>query len=594
MFRGLPTASLPIIKLFDNPYLFTVPAYQRPYSWTTREAGQLLEDLVIAAGLDDQETASPDYFLGTILLLDPEADGVNVPVPFSGPRIFEVVDGQQRLVTLSILAGVLRDHDDGDAGALADGDDDPTFGDRLHRMVAVEPDARDLTSRKGRIHLRDTEDAFLQAHVVPRGLRPPPPPGTEPFGSGTGIRGVQEHLAGEIDVLTRAERRKLARYLMEYCHVVVIISRDIDRAHRLFTVLNERGKPLERKDIIKAEVLRSVPAQANELALAYWDRAHSVLGHEFETFLGHLRLIHGLQRLPIISGVRTLVRQYGSERFVEEHLAPLADAFHQVRAFPQRAESHFQPELTGALISLNRLGKADWVPAAILAMAGYRRSPDSASAVMVEIERFAYLLRLLCYGAGKRQRRFGPVIEAIRVGGAGVLASPAWEITRDEQRTIAHHLKDLYRRNAAMAKLVLMRVEDELAGQPLRVDLGELTVEHVLPLRPAPSSDWKRMFADAEMRADCQASLGNLALVTTRQNDRAKNKDFGEKLAIYREPEPGAPLLISNGDILSASLWSADDIRTREDRLLDALARIWRLEMGPRVGGTGKTNRALT
>ena len=593
MFGGLPTASLPIIKLLDSPYLFTVPAYQRPYSWTTREAGQLLEDLVIAAGLDDQETAAPDYFLGTILLLDPEGDGVHPPVPFSGPREFEVVDGQQRLVTISILAGVLRDRDDADAGRL-DGDDDPTLCDRLHHMVAVAPGARDLASRTSRIQLRDAEDAFLQTHVVPRGVRPALAPANEPPGTGAGIRTVQEHLAGEIEVLTRFERRKLARYLMEYCHVVVIISRDIDRAHRLFTVLNERGKPLERKDIIKAEVLRSVPAHASQLALAHWDRAHSVLGHEFETFLGHLRLIHGLQRLPIISGVRTLVRQYGSERFVEEQLAPLADAFHQVRAFPHRAESFIQPEMTGALISLNRLGKADWVPAAILAMADYRHNPDRASALLVEVERFAYLLRLLCYGAGKRQRRFGPAIEVIRAGGGDVLKSPAWEITRDEQRTISHHLKDLHRRNAGMAKLVLMRLEDELAGQPLRADPSELTVEHILPLRPAPTSDWKRLFADAETRADCQASLGNLALVTTRQNDRAKNKDFAEKLAIYREAEPGAPLLVSNGDILSASCWSAEDIRTREDRMLDILARIWRLDLGTKLGGVGKPNRALS
>ncbi len=577
MFLGLPTVSLPIVKLFDTPFLFTVPAYQRAYSWTTREAGQLLEDLVIAAGLDDQETAAPDYFLGTIILLDPEADAPGLP-DFTHPRVYEVVDGQQRMVTLSILAGVLRDRDDEDAIDDASEDGDRACANQLDRMVAASTIGTDRPLRLGRIVLRDGEQAFLHSHVVCRGPRPPLPD-SEACTEATSIRIVQQHLAGEIEALTRAERRKLARYLMNWCHVVVIISRDIDRAHRLFTVLNERGKPLERKDIIKAEVLRSVPADGSALALAHWDRAHSVLGYEFEVFLAHLRLIHGLQRLPIISGVRMLVRQHGSQRFLEEQLSPLADAFHQVRTFPQRAESGVQPELTAALVALNRLGKADWVPAAILAMADYRHAPDRASQLMVEIERFATLLRLLCYGAGKRQRRFGPVIEAIRAGTPDVLGSSVWEITRDEQRTIAHHLKDLHRRNPAMAKLLLMRVEDELVGRPLRIDPSELTVEHVLPLRPAPSSEWRRQFTDTETRALCQASLGNLALVTARQNDRAKNKDFDEKLPIYREMEAGAPTLISNSDILNATGWLADDIRAREDCLFAVISRVWRLDL---------------
>ncbi|MFZ4449103.1 DUF262 domain-containing protein, partial [Klebsiella pneumoniae] len=91
MFRGLPTASLAVTQLFNNPYHFTVPAYQRPYSWTTDQAGQLLDDLTSAAGLSTGTPALPDYFLGAIVLLDPEMDGPQPPPAFSGPRVFQVV-----------------------------------------------------------------------------------------------------------------------------------------------------------------------------------------------------------------------------------------------------------------------------------------------------------------------------------------------------------------------------------------------------------------------------------------------------------------------------------------------------------------------
>jgi Protein of unknown function DUF262/Protein of unknown function (DUF1524) len=583
MFRGLPTASLPVTKLFDSPYLFTVPAYQRPYSWTTKEAGQLLEDVVIAAGLDDAETAWPDYFLGTVLLLDPESDAAMPPPPFSGPRVFEVVDGQQRLVTLSILACVLRDaEDDEGRGEPAEA----SIADRLNAMVAVARDDRDITARSHRVHLRNGEQSYLEGHVLPRHCDPAPT--REDWQPGaSAIQAVHEHLAGEIQALSRPERRQLARYLMDDCHVVVIISRDIDRAHRLFTVLNQRGKPLERKDILKAEVLRSVPARSAQAALDHWEQAQARLGGEFEEFLAHLRLIHGYQKLPIIAGVRALVREYGTERFLSEQLTPLTVAFERVRMFASRPEAAAHPKLASALVSLNRIGKADWVPAAILAMAEFPSSPERATGLILEIERFVYLLRLLCYGSGKRQRRFNAVVAAIRTGGDEVLSSPAWQVTREESRTIQHHLKDIHKRNAQIAKLLLMRIEDEIAGTPMTVDAALFTVEHVLPLRPAATSGWRRLFPDAELRSDCQTSLGNLLLISTRQNDRAKNKDFDEKLAVYRELEAGLPVMASNREIMAAASWQVTDILAREAALMDLISRLWRLDLGAPLAGKG-------
>src|SRR5665647_1731348 len=109
MFLGLPTASLTLTHLFSSPFHFSVPCYQRPYSWTTGEAGQLLEDILGAAGLGGMVGAEePDYFLGTILLLD--GTGGDLPKTRERePRLFEVIDGQQRLVTLAMMAAVLRD-----------------------------------------------------------------------------------------------------------------------------------------------------------------------------------------------------------------------------------------------------------------------------------------------------------------------------------------------------------------------------------------------------------------------------------------------------------------------------------------------------
>jgi uncharacterized protein with ParB-like and HNH nuclease domain len=80
-------------KLFGKDFFFKIPLFQRPYAWTKKEAGELLGDLLESI---KDEHPNP-YFLGCIVLIKEEGNPVS-----------EVVDGQQRLMTLTILFSVLR------------------------------------------------------------------------------------------------------------------------------------------------------------------------------------------------------------------------------------------------------------------------------------------------------------------------------------------------------------------------------------------------------------------------------------------------------------------------------------------------------
>ncbi len=87
----------PIQKVFSNDFVFTIPLYQRPYAWTTEQAGELLQDLIVSLGDGNEpiDDINP-YFLGSIVLI--KADKPDA----------QVVDGQQRLSTLTILLSALR------------------------------------------------------------------------------------------------------------------------------------------------------------------------------------------------------------------------------------------------------------------------------------------------------------------------------------------------------------------------------------------------------------------------------------------------------------------------------------------------------
>eukprot|EP01034_Spumella_vulgaris_P013526 gene13526-17261_t len=88
----------PISRVFSNDYVFQIPPFQRPYAWTTEQAGELLSDLIDFMTTRPGEVEEmPPYFLGSIVLIKSEG------IPSA-----EVVDGQQRLTTLTLLLSAIR------------------------------------------------------------------------------------------------------------------------------------------------------------------------------------------------------------------------------------------------------------------------------------------------------------------------------------------------------------------------------------------------------------------------------------------------------------------------------------------------------
>ena len=128
--------------VFSDDYLFEIPLYQRPYAWTVEQVDELLDDLLNAM---DRDVQSP-YFLGSIVLIKDEGNSLSA-----------VVDGQQRLTTLTMLFCVLRELASGDAQSELD-----SFireaGNRLRG-----------TQDRFRLSLRERDKDFFQDNVQARG-----------------------------------------------------------------------------------------------------------------------------------------------------------------------------------------------------------------------------------------------------------------------------------------------------------------------------------------------------------------------------------------------------------------------------------------
>lgn len=177
--------------LLGRPEL-RIPDYQRPYAWTKRNVAQLVEDIQLF-------TRNGDYRIGTVILhrRSDQQEG----------EILDVVDGQQRLTTLHLLAHVLKNSGYGPGtGTVA-----PL---QLSPYNAERTDAR----------LRENHD-FLVRLVAD-------------WGSDT-FKSFADALFGQ-------------------CEVVVVILRDLDEAFQMFDSQNARGRPLYPTDLLKAFHLREV------------------------------------------------------------------------------------------------------------------------------------------------------------------------------------------------------------------------------------------------------------------------------------------------------------------------------------------------
>jgi hypothetical protein len=210
----------------------------------------------------------------------------------------------------------------------------------------------------------------------------------------------------------------------------------------------------------------------------------------------------------------------------------------------------------------------------------HRGDPAQAPEVLAEIDRLAHLLHVLCLGAGKRARRLADVALAIRVGDEVLANHPALALHRDELKRVQHNLRDIYKRNQRIAKLLLFRINDAMTGAYSDVDTAAYSIEHILPRTPPARSEWRDWYSDAGQREAASCSIGNLLIAPKRINASAGNSVFSVKRAIYNAAEDFGPMRPSVEDVIAASSWRWRDIALREDKMLAAIGRIWQVDLG--------------
>jgi len=557
----------PIRQIFSDEFAFSIPNYQRPYSWGTEQAGELFDDLLAASEgfTPGSRTEVTPYFLGSVVLIkseqNPDAD---------------VIDGQQRLTTLSLLLSALR----------------VTFDDVRRKatfaaLIFEEGDPLVGTKDRCRLTLRERDHAFYEKNIlrhddlsqlgeVLKGSLPDP----------------QKRLAENANLLrkratglTPQRRDALAAYVLQHTYLVIVGTPDLASAFRIFSVLNDRGLNLSVADILKADVIGKIDEEEQEVFVKAWEDAEEDLGTEkFTEMFSHIRMIHGRSKLRknVLDGIRESVLTLNEpKKFIRDELIPYAEAYRTV-LFQEyvSADTAVDNQVNRYLRLLARLDDADWVPPVIYYLVRNKHSPVNIATFLKDLERLAATMWIRRCDVNQRIARHGLLLTAIDSGEDLTAPASPMQLSDEEMAETRRILNgEIYQLTPKKKrKMVLLRLDESLSSGEASYDFDHITIEHILPQNPDEASEWCSWWPDEEERTRQVHRLGNLALLNQRQNSAASNWDFATKKTKYFLGRSGSCPFALTTEVVGREKWLPEDFEERQQRFLDQLSVEWRLK----------------
>jgi alkylated DNA nucleotide flippase Atl1 len=544
---------------------FQVPLFQRPYSWEETQLKQLWSDVLEQAGLIAEQSGGSTHFLGSV---------VHAPAPLNTmafPHAL-VVDGQQRLTTLSLALAALRDHVRGA---------EPDWAEEIDRQFLVNP----RTHGDEVLKLLPTQfdrDTYRD-HIV-----------------GTPSKGAESR----VDYTYRFFRTKLAEVaadedapglaqieeaLTSRLILVEVSADERDNVYRIFQSLNNTGLDLTQADLLRNYLFMHLPTRGETLYETHWTPLQRALKPKEIEHLIWLQLVldgeSRVRRQDIYNAEQArFAKTARTEQVYEDYIKELVrrSAHYLAMLHP---ENEPDPAVRAALTTLRRWDAEVIAPPVMLLFE--LREKDRAdngqvARALTLIESFL-VRRMICRVSSNGLNRIFtdlpsqlapelPVDEAIHQ--ALSAARRSWPTDAELLEAILAKPFYLYGR-AAQRMFVLRRLEESYEHpEPVDFAATKLTVEHILP--QTPSAEWLAALAQdarpgedaAEVHERLLHTLGNLTL--TAQNAKLSNHPFDRKKSLFDHSH-----LELNREIAETSQWGAAEIEARGRELAARAVKLW-------------------
>ena len=544
----------PFVALVNGTKQFIIPAFQRDYSWTTEQCQQMWNDIVRAGSTDG------DHFIGSFVYVEG-----NTAAVFSS---WLVVDGQQRLTTLTLLLIALRDYirETGWAGP------EPTSAQIDAYFLTNE---HELGDRRYKVALRRHDDATLKALVD----------GKDPLE-------VENRSELVVDAY-RFFRRQLSRPdadpglvyrgVGRLNIVDVTLHRRIDDPQRVFESLNSTGVDLTQSDLIRNYLLMGLPEpEQTRMYDDYWSKVETVfreVGSSQDTFLrDFIALRQGTNTQPRADRIYAEFRDF----WQPSDAKALTDLLEDLVRFSQYFVSFIQPDriqskkLATAMRQARSLGSAH----AMLVMRLYHLyderalSHDEFVRALDLISSFLVRRSVLGWQTRNYWAVFARIAHSITnqdpLGSFQVaLARQNYRFPADDDFASGLQVSDLYRLRICWH--VLSQLEN--AGQNEPSPVSDYSIEHIMPQSIEDVAEWQDMLGEGweEIHRTWLHRLGNLTL--TGYNSTYSNRPFKEKKAVKGGFQQSAVRL--NEYVRQQVKWTASEMEERGSILAQRALDIW-------------------
>jgi hypothetical protein len=554
-------AEYPVSAVFSQNFDYVIPNFQRPYAWTEEETGKLFSDLY------DFYTGQPEdeqYFLGSVVLYKPDEKK-----PFS-----EVIDGQQRLTTLTILLALIT--------SMIPKDD--IFYDDFYGFIIEKGSPLRKIPAKPRLTIREREREFFRKYVQEFRF-------DELFALDDGAqsteskkniilnaRQLSKNLKQSFDSIEKI--KEFGSFIAERCFIVQVTTSTREAAFRIFSVMNNRGLDLKATDIFKANLIGVLPVSLQDEYTDKWEEMEVQLGREgFNDLFAAIRMIRAKVKAKVAlqdEFEQVVIPEKNKStviNFIDNILEPFCEAYRVVKNCDYMATSGAD-QVNDILQWLNRLDNSDWIPSALLFYSIHKSDSTQLNKFLRRLERLAAYMRATSWDVTHRIERYGSVLKDIENN-----VWDAIELTREEiDEFISCLNSDMYKMVSKKRNYLILRLDSFVSDGAATYDSKILTIEHVLPQTVAEGSQWAEWWPDQEERNYWVHKIGNLLPLAKRTNSQAQNYDFDLKKDKYFTGKAGASSFALTSQVLRYDVWKPETVKARQEELLKIYIDNWDLQ----------------
>ncbi|MDH3460919.1 MAG: DUF262 domain-containing HNH endonuclease family protein [Burkholderiaceae bacterium] len=553
-------------KLIGNGLTYRIPRFQRDYSWTNEEWEDLWLDLVGTL----QPGGEPAHYMGYLVLQSAD------------DKTFEVIDGQQRLTTISIIVLAILKNMQRLIDAGSDADANQRRSDQIRQTYVGYLDPVTLVSRP-KLTLNRNNNSYYQDYVVPLGNLPQRGFRASEHLLRKAFEWFDRHVAEWLKKSTAGEGRRLAQLvedMSDRLFFTVITVTDELNAYKVFETLNARGVRLSATDLLKNYLFSVLDrGDQNEHELrnleGRWEAMVGRLGAE--SFPDFLR-VHWNSR-------RAFARQAELFKTIRGQVSSREAAFQLLRDMEQDLDSY---------LALSSPEASDWPQEAKLLAGTLRtfnvRQPFPlllAAKRVFDAPDFAGLLRacvvismrfnVICgYSTGEQEGTYNAVSQRVarqEIQNLGPALTAMQSIYPNDaafrDAFAEKSIRTTQSRNNRVVRFILCALEKHLSGQDYSFTSDSFSIEHVLPQNP--QAGWEA-FSNEEADA-LTYRLGNMTLMQTGTNKELGNASYAAKQMVFEQSSFAVTRKLA-GDHAE---WTPERIAAHQRWMAAQATAIWRI-----------------